>query len=241
MDISRQQITFQNEQTEIYAYATYPQRPGPHPAVVVIPPIMGISDYLKNVTDQLAREGFAGFAVDFFSREGQPDVSTPENIVKAVASLPDQRVIGDVVAAINYLKKQESVNSDAIGVMGFCIGGAYSYMTACESEDVKAAVNFYGTVIYRSLSDNKPVSPISLVNQLKAPLLNHYGDNDHLIPIEDVETFRNSLRDTGKTFEFFIYGGAPHAFHDLSRPGYRPVAAAEAWHRTIQFFNWYLK
>jgi carboxymethylenebutenolidase len=50
-----------------------------------------------------------------------------------------------------------------------------------------------------------------------------------------------ALKAAGKTAEFVVYPGAPHAFFADYRPSYRVEAAKDAWGRCVAWFNKYLK
>jgi carboxymethylenebutenolidase len=122
-------------------------------------------------------------------------------------------------------------------VLGFCIGGTYAILAASQFEQLRCAVSFYGTIRYAT-SDLKPISPLDVAQSLKCPLLGHYGEDDALIPLPDVEALRKELR--SRPAEIYTYPGAGHAFHENFRPEvYRPVAAAEAWRRSTEYLEWY--
>ncbi|MGP1255804.1 MAG: dienelactone hydrolase family protein [Kiloniellales bacterium] len=213
----------------------------PAPAVLLLPAIAGVNRYVMRVAERLASRGYAVVVLDYFFREGQaPDVSTPERIGAAVRALPDPRVLSDIDAAVAQLRRDPRVAPERIATLGFCIGGMYAYLAACELDGLSASVNYYGTVRYGEISRDKPASPLERVGELKAPLLCHFGTADRLISSADVDAFEESLRSSQKTFEICTYRGAPHAFDEDFRPAFRPVAAAEAWRRTLTFLDWYV-
>lgn len=214
----------------------------PAPAVLLFPAIAGVNDYIRRVGARLAAAGYATQILDYYAREASaPDVSTPEKIGAAVQSLPDRQVLGDAKAAIQALRDRPDVDADRVAVLGFCIGGTYAYLTACETDGIAAAIDYYGSIRYAEISTNKPVSPLDRADALRAPLLGHFGSADRLISLEDISAFDDALRAHGRSYELFVYRGAPHAFDEDFRPVYRPVAAAEAWQRTLTFLNWHCR
>ena len=57
----------------------------------------------------------------------------------------DSKAMDDVGAAIAHLKSQSNVKSGSLGVIGFCMGGRLTYLTAAHhANDIKAAVPYYG-------------------------------------------------------------------------------------------------
>jgi len=227
---------------ELSAHLARPAGTGRLPAVLLLPAIAGVNPYILRVAERLAAQGYVVLPLDYYAREGQaPDVSTPEAIGVAVANLPDGRVLADASAAMTALRGHPSVDPNRIATLGFCIGGMYAYLSACEIDGLVGAVDYYGTVRYRSTSANKPRSPLDRAANLKAPLLGHFGSADRLIGLDEVQAFEDALRAAGKTFELFVYRGAPHAFDEDFRPVFRPAAAQEAWSRTLAFLDWYAR
>jgi dienelactone hydrolase len=209
-------------------------------AIVLFPAIAGVNDYVRRRAEQLAAEGYAVQTVDYFSGKA-PDVSTPQKIGAALAALSDTQVLERAREAVAALHALPGVEPSRIGAMGYCVGGMYAMLAAADGSGIAAVANYYGTVRYAALSANKPVSPLERVGELRAPMIAHYGTADRFVPQADVAALENALDAAGKPYELFRYGGAPHAFDEDFRPAYRPVAAAEAWTRTLGFFNWYLR
>jgi dienelactone hydrolase len=237
------EVTFDNHGERIRSVLLLPaQKQGPAPAVLLFPAIAGVNDYVIRVGRRLAEAGYAALVLDYFSREGQaPDVSTPDKINAAVEALPDGRVLSDARAAVTFLRGRDDVDPRRIAALGFCIGGTYAYLAAGEIDGLTASVDYYGSIRYAATSANKPFSPLDRASALRAPLLGHFGSADRLISADDIAAFDQALRSHGKNYELFVYTGAPHAFDEDFRPVYRPVAAAEAWRRTLTFLDWYCR
>jgi len=213
----------------------------PAPAVLLLSAIAGINDYVERVAYSLAAAGYVCYAPDYFVREGgPPDLSSREAIMGAVAALPDPRVRNDLRLAIGHLGEQDFVREGPVGVLGFCIGGTYALFAAAERPEVGCAVDFYGQLRYAEQTENKPSSALDVAAEVKCPLLGHYGDSDHIVPVGDVAALAAEL--AGRPAEVLLYPGAGHAFHEDFRPEvYRPVAATEAWRRSILYLDWYLR
>lgn len=213
------------------------------PAVVLLPAIAGLNEYVQRVAHRLSASGFAVATLDYFVREGRsPDVSNPAAIDVAVNALPDRQVIGDARGLVVALRERERIDSDRIGSLGFCIGGMYSLMLSTEALKLAASVDYYGTVRYSKTSEEKPVSPLDRVKDIQSPLLAHFGTFDRLISTADIDLLESELKRASALYEIFTYNGAPHAFDEDFRPvAYRPVASKLAWERTISFLDWHLK
>lgn len=211
----------------------------PSPAVIILPAVAGLNSYIDRMSDSLAGQGYASVALDYYARSGGvPDLGDRAKIMAAVAALSDRDVLADIAANVEFLKSRPDIDSRRISVMGFCVGGSFAILAASEIEGLACAIAFYGTIRYGETSDRKPVSPHDAAQNLKCPLLGHYGEQDPLISQGDVETLRSRLK--SHPAEIYTYPGAGHAFHEDYRPEvYRPIAAQEAWRRSMAYLDWY--
>jgi carboxymethylenebutenolidase len=208
------------------------------PAVIVLPAIAGLNRYMAGVCDRLGQEGFTSVLVDYHARTGVPDLSDRAKIMAAVASLSDRDILADIEANIAFLQARPDVDSKRVAVLGFCIGGSYAILAASQFNQFRCAISFYGTINYSETSDLKPRSPYDAAQKLACPLLGHYGDDDALIPPQHVEALKKRLMH--RPAEIYTYPGAGHAFHEDFRPDvYRPIAAKEAWARSVEYLKWY--
>jgi len=210
--------------------------------VLVIPEVWGMHEHIKDVARRFAKEGYLGITFEPYAREGGVvHISDLTEVRKVVDPVPDARVMGDLDALVAYVKKHPAARADRIGVTGFCRGGMYTLLFAAHSREVKAAVPWYGSINPAKTPGVRTAGPLDLVGQIQAPILGLYGAEDLGIPVADVKEMEAALKAAGKTAEFVIYPGAPHAFHADYRPSYRAEAAKDGWARCVAFFNKYLK
>jgi carboxymethylenebutenolidase len=223
-------------------YEARPAGPGRYPVVLVIPEVFGMHEHIKDVARRFAKEGYLGITFEPYAREGGVvQISDLAEVRKVVDPVPDARVMGDLDALVAYVKKHPAAMADRIGVTGFCRGGMYTLLFAAHSREVKAAVPWYGSIKPAKTPGVRTESPLDLVGKINAPILGLYGAEDLGIPVADVKEMEAALKAAGKTAEFVIYPGAPHAFHADYRPSYRADAAKDGWRRCVAFFNKYLK
>jgi len=76
----------------------------------------------------------------------------------------------------------------------FCIGGSLTILSSAELDAFRCSIAFYGLLTYTELTENKPVSPLDVVEKINNPFLGHWGDADHLVPVADVEELRKRAR-----------------------------------------------
>ena len=229
------------ENFQIPIYEARPAASGKYPVVIVIPEIFGMHEHIKDVTRRFAREGFLSITFEPYAREGGvlhlPDI---ESVRKVVDPVPDARVMGDLDAITAYATKHPAGQADRIGVTGFCRGGMYTLLFAAHNREIKAAVAWYGQLRPAKTPGVRSFGPLEIAEKITSPVLGLYGDADMGIPAADVKEMEAALKAAGKTAEFVLYPGAPHAFYADYRPSYRPEAAKDAWGRCVAWFDKYL-
>jgi carboxymethylenebutenolidase len=227
---------------QVPIYEARPATAGKYPIVLVIPEIFGMHEHIKDVTRRFAKEGFLGLTFEPYAREGGVSHLTDIESVRKVADLvPDEQVMGDLDALMAYAKQHPAGRADRIGVTGFCRGGMYTLLFAAHSLEVKAGVAWYGQPRPAKTPGVRTAGPLDLAAKISCPILGLYGGEDLGIPVSDVKEMEAALKAAGKTAEFVIYPGAPHAFFADYRPSYRAEAAKDAWARCAAWFNKYLK
>ena len=219
-----------------------PSASGKYPILIVIPEIFGMHEHIKDVTRRFAKEGFLSITFEPYAREGGvfnlPDISA---VRKVADTVPDKRVMNDLDAIIGYARQHSAGQAERLGVTGFCRGGMYTLLYAAHNRALGAAVAWYGQLRPDKTPKVRTAGPIDVVSQITCPVLGLYGGEDAGIPVADVREMETALKAAGKTAEFVLYPGAPHAFFADYRPSYRPDAAKDAWRRCITWFNKYLK
>jgi carboxymethylenebutenolidase len=227
---------------QIPVYEARPAGAGKHPVVLIIPEVFGMHEHIKDVARRFAKEGFFGITFEPYAREGGVlHLSDIAAVRKVVDPVSDGRVMADLDAIVGYVKRNPAVQADRIGVTGFCRGGMYTLLYAAHSNEMKAAVAWYGQIKPGKTPGVRTMGPLDVATQVRCPVLGLYGEADAGIPVADVKEFEAALKAAGKTFDFVLYPDAPHAFYVDYRPSYREQAAKDAWRRCIAWFNKYLK
>jgi carboxymethylenebutenolidase len=219
---------------KLLTWVVYPERKDKAGAVIVIHEIFGLTDWVRGVADQLAREGFVALAPDLLSGKGPNGGGTEslgEGVGRAIRELTPGEVAGRLDAVRAYALGLPAVNGK-IGVVGFCWGGSQSFAYATAQPGLDAAVVYYGT----SASDPAAYS------RIHAPVLGLYGGDDARVDAT-IPTAEAEMRKLGKPFTAHVYEGAGHGFlRQLSgRDGANRRAAEQAWPATLAFFREHLR
>jgi carboxymethylenebutenolidase len=226
----------------IEAYLARPLGPGPYGGVVVIHHMPGYDAGTKEITRKFAAHGYNAVCPNLYSREAPG--SSPDDAaatVRARGGVPDERLVGDVGGAAEYLRAMPSSNGKA-GAIGYCSGGRQSFLAAV-SLPLDAAVDCYGAFVVGTPPEGMPLKagPLAhLAPNLSCPLLGLFGAEDSHPSPDEVDELDKVLTEAGKTHEFHSYPGAGHAFFAVDRPAYRPEAAVDGWQKIWDFYGRYL-
>jgi carboxymethylenebutenolidase len=186
----------------VEAFVVYPEIKTKAPVVILIHEIFGLSDWAKEMADELAAQGFIVVAPDLLSGMGpngggSSAFPSQDATVKAVSGLDPAGVNAALDAAADYGKKIPAGNGK-LAVVGFCWGGGKSFAFATHRKDLSAAFVFYGS------------GPAD-VSTITAPVYGFYAANDARIGAT-VPATTAAMKAAGKKYEPVTYDGAGHGF-----------------------------
>ena len=218
-----------NKQT-LGGYLALAKGSGTHPAVIVIHEWRGLNDWVKEQADSLAAHGYTAFAVDLYKGRVARDAETAHQYM---SGLSEDEGIATLRRAADFLRTRDDVRAQAIGVVGWCMGGRYSIRLAAADPGIRACVMYYGA----------PITDEAAIKGIQASILGSFGGDDKGPTPDQVRAFEKALAAAGKRADIKIYPGAGHAFANINNPwgGYREDAAKDAWSRTLAFLERNLK
>ena len=228
---------------QIDAYLARPLGAGPYPGVVVIHHMPGWDDAHKEIGRHFAHHGYVAIVPNLHFREGKATPEENSASIRAAGGMPDDRTMGDMQGAIDYLRALPYVNGK-VGVIGFCSGGRQTYLGACTLRGIDAVAVCYGGGVAakpEELTPRQPVAPIDFTKDLRCPLLGLFGSEDKRPSPEDAAKTEAALKKFGKTYEFHTYENAGHSFFSVDRPQYRVHAAMDGWKKVFAWFGKYLR
>ena len=201
------------------------QTPAKLPGVIVIHENRGLNPHTEDVARRFALENFNAFAPDALSSVG----GYPGDDFKGgelFSKLDPVKRQADFLAAAQWLKAREDGNGKVCAT-GFCFGGGLSNALAgVMGADLAAAAPFYG-------AQTKPED----VPKIKAAVMVHHGALDKNLmtnwPAQEGELKKNKIKYEGRIYPESVHG----FFNDATPERYNKVTAAEAWTRTLAWFN----
>ena len=200
--------------------------------VVVLQEIFGVNSHIRAVADGYAAAGYLAVAPATFHRVkagvelgyGPDDMKAGIELKAAVEALgldPQRGVMADIQAAIG-----QAAQAGKVGVVGYCWGGLLTWRSACLLQGVSAAVPYYGGGI---------TTDAEVARQPHCPVLAHFGEKDHWIPLHGVQAFGRAHPQV----QVHVYA-ANHGFNCDQRGAWDAPAAGLARERTLEFFGRHL-
>jgi carboxymethylenebutenolidase len=198
----------------------------PKGGLVVLQEIFGVNAHIRAVADGYAAAGYFVVAPATFSRIGkgevelgytEADMKEGMGLKAGVEALPAPGVIADIQAAVDH-----AAQAGKVGIVGYCWGGLLTWRAAALVKGLSAAVPYYGGGV---------TTPEETARQPQVPVLAHFGEQDHWIPLDTVEAFKKAQ----PAVEVHVYA-ANHGFNCDHRGSYDKAAADLARERTLAFF-----
>jgi len=216
-----------------FVFPAYVAEPAgkPKAAVVVLQEIFGVNSHIRSVADGYAAAGYLAVAPATFHRAQtgvdlgytEADMKAGTELKAAAEALPAPGVLQDIQAAINHAAQ---TTGGKVGIVGYCWGGLLAWRSACTLSGLSAAAPYYGGGM--TVGDEPARQPA-------CPVMVHFGNQDHWIPMDTVEAFQKAQPGV----QVFVYD-ANHGFNCDQRGSYNEAAAKLAKQRTLDFFAQHL-
>ena len=217
---------------KVRTWVVYPEGTQKAGAVLVLAGASGMTDWVRSVADQLAKEGFIALAIDFSSGLGPngghyDSFRFMDERMRATQTLGRDGTMARIKAVRDFAAKMPQSNGKT-GSIGFCGGGTNSFTLATEVPEHNASVTYYGAA-----------PPAAALAKINAPVLGFYGEDDVRI-FSTVEPTRAEMKKLGKAYEGHTYPHATHSFLWMQDLGNNFEATADSWPRTIAFYRQHL-
>jgi len=198
----REYVTLKHGDRSLQAFVVYPEVSKKVSVVILIHEIFGLSDWAKEMADEIAAAGYIVVAPDLLSGAGpnggnSDSFTSMDTTTKAVSGLNPDQVLADLDAAADYAKKIPSSNGTFV-TAGFCWGGGKSFAFATHRKDLASAFVFYGP-------------PPADFSTLAAPVYGFYAGNDARVDATLPAT-TDAMKAAGKKYDPVTYEGAGHGF-----------------------------
>ncbi len=208
------------------------------PAIVLMHERYGLVKHTRDLAERFARDGFVCIAPDFFYKHPNQEALHRGDVGYP---LKDAEAIEYLDSAVTQLAALPQVDAGKIAVKGVCQTGRHPLVLAAEGKSkIGAALVWYGAASAREWQPNdRYMKPLDdMLARIECPVLGIFGEADHLISLDDVRRFRDSLDRHDKSYTIQVFAGAPHGWLNDTMPGrYRREAAEAAWMLQLEFLR----
>ncbi|MHB2263773.1 dienelactone hydrolase family protein [Aliihoeflea sp. PC F10.4] len=218
---SRTIVASASDGHELSAYLAEPDS-SPRGGVLVFQEIFGVNSHIRAVTDRLAAEGYVAIAPQLFDRLS-PDFESGYSADEITAARPLLARFDWDAALLDAEAARAAIagQTGKVSALGFCLGGSLAFLCATRMSGISSAIVYYGGQI-----------ALRAAEVPGCPVLMHFGEMDHTIPIVDVETIRRKRPES----EIHVYPSG-HGFNCDERASFEPKSAALAWSRTLDWLD----
>ena len=210
--------------TEIKSYYVAPD--DPRGAVMLLRGVAGPDSGYTEIADRLSAEGFAALVHTWQVRGNDVE---------------DAPLLGDIGAAIGFLKGRKELGGRKVALFGYCKGGGFAVLAAARIPDVAAVVAFHGFARRPDGATAACANPIDVVDRVRQPVLLLHGEADQLSPVGSMRELAAAFQKAGVPSALHVYPGADHGFAVSTHKGYKADAAADGFNRAVAFLKQHLQ
>ncbi|MEW9856824.1 dienelactone hydrolase family protein [Novosphingobium sp. M1R2S20] len=202
-------------------------------AIVVFPTIANKTPVVERRALMLADRGYLAMIADFY---GEPvgDPAEASTLAEGLRSDVD-RYRSRIAAAIGALRALPEATDLRVGAIGYCMGGQAALEAARDGHDLFATVSFHGI-----LATGREATK----GAVRSRLLVCHGNDDPLVPREQVIAFWDEMSDAAANWHFHAYSGVKHGFTDpgsdargLPAIAYDASADRQSWSAMTNLFD----
>ncbi len=227
-------VVYKHGDVELEGYLALPAGGKAHAGVVIVHEWWGHNPYGRARADQLARLGYAAFALDMYGKGVYTDDPAKAKEISG-KFYTDRKLMRDRAAAGLDVLRNCKAKPAALAAIGYCFGGTVALELARSGADLKAAVSFHG-----GLGTPKPEE----AKNIKGKVLVLHGADDNFISPEELAGFEKEMRDAKVDWQLVKYGGAVHSFtnpgadkHNIPGVKYDEKADKRSWQAMLDLFH----
>lgn len=197
-----------------------------HPAVLIFPTVMGVSDLERDFARRLNAIGYGAMIGDLF---GTANRGAPRDRMFAeLGRLKSDRagLRRRAQALLGTMVGQRTVDSSKVAVIGYCFGGLCALDLARSGATLAATASFHG------LFDPPGLPPQPIAGKVVA----YHGWDDPMVLPDAVMALAKELTEAGADWQIHSYGHVAHGFTNphadqigIAGVSYNAHAARRSW------------
>jgi carboxymethylenebutenolidase len=193
--------------------------------IIVIHDEWGLTEFIRDVCDRLARAGFVALAPDLFHGRIADDQVAAGQLAK---ELDMDSADADLESAVAELFNQQATVGSKVGALGFGLGGSLALFLSSRHRRIGAAVDLYGA---------QP-ELLPELERVAAPVLAIFAGEDESASESSVGAFESGLQRAGVSASVEVKAGVRNGYMDDTRLDvHDAIAAADTWDALLAFFR----
>jgi carboxymethylenebutenolidase len=200
--------------------------------VVILPTIFGVNAFVRGYAETLARAGLAAAAWDIHG--GLPLTTDYEESKQRARRHSDASARAAISKWTDYLIEELRLTS--VGVIGFCIGGRFSLLTAAQDDRIKACAAAYPSIESPRLP-NQEQDAIAIAANICCPVHVLQPGHDHVASVETYGALKETLHKRSAPTIWQYYPDAEHGFMHRKEPAANPAATVIAAPQLVAFLT----
>jgi len=231
--------------SEMNAHVAYPTTSGQYPAIIVVMELFGVNDNIRDITNQVAAEGYVAIAPEFYHRTKQSDdlpygEEGRKKGFELLHKLRRNEIFDDVGATIAFLQSRNDVKK-RFGIVGFSMGGHIAYLAATQFDIAAVACFYAGWLTNTEIEISQPNPTITLTKGIakhNGKLIYFAGADDTHITKDQLDKMEDVLKAEQVRYELVVYVNSSHGFFCDQRPAdYNADSHDDAWARLQKFLK----
>jgi dienelactone hydrolase len=204
------------------------------PGILVVHEGRGYTQHPRDRADMLAEMGYVAFAPDYMGGAA----TSLEQAFEMMSPFAEDRGLFHAYgeASLDVLRGHPGVDRQRLGAIGFCWGGFAVLELACGGQ-LRAVVGFHPGLSLGPLSDPAGI---------RGSVLICVGDRDPYVPMSDIDSFIDQMREAQVDCQVNLLIGAPHSFTNpepyayetgTDNVGYDALADRRSWAAMAGLFD----
>lgn len=226
-------------------YSVRPEDSGPLPVVLMLMDAPGVREGLREICRRIAQSGYYVLLPNLYYRTARdfvlgatrnhPDAEA--NLKKMqgmIASISNARVAADVGTVLNLLHSLADARPGKIGLVGYCMSGAFVTAAAAKHPDrIACFASYYGT---RLITD-KPDSPHLMLGEIKGEGYYAFAEHDTYVPLDEVAKFEELLATAPFPSRVETEIGTHHGYAFSDRGNLNEAAREKHYERMLSLYR----
>lgn len=216
---------------------------GPWPLVVFYMDAGGLRPAMSSMAERLVSAGYAVLQPNLYWRSGPfapfdaatvfADPAERTRLMALLRSVRADQTIDDTRRFVDQLAADPRLDTSALRLLGYCMGGRMAFLAAAA---LGSRVHAVAAIHAGGLVGEGADSPHHQAGEIRGKLYLGVADADRSCTPEHQQVLKAALDTAGVRYTLELYPGALHGFAVPDFPEFDAAAAEHHWDRVLETF-----